>query len=111
MEVEGGGSGGIKFEVEVEGDGGGNKSEVEVEDGGGGGIIFEVEVEGGGGGIIFEVEVAVEASSLKWSGVEWSGGALCACARMLKLRMRMKFEWTQSSDWSRLILRLGLLLF
>ena len=81
MEVEGGGSGGIKFEVEVEGGGGGNKSEVEVEEGGGGGIIFEVE--GGGGGIIFEVEVAVEVSSLKWSGVEWSGGALCACAWML----------------------------
>ena len=77
VEVEGGG-GGIKSKVGVEGGGSGgikfgNKSEVEVEEGGGGGIIFEVEVEGGGGGIIFEVEVAVEVSSLKWSGVEWRG--------------------------------------
>ena len=53
MEVEGGGSGGIKFEVEVEGEGTG--------------IKFEVEVEGGGGGIKFEVEV-------EWRGMEW----LCA---------------------------------
>ena len=30
-----------------------------------------------------QMEAAVEVSSLKWSGVEWSGGALCTCAWML----------------------------
>ena len=52
----------LVFAVEVEGGGGGIKSEVEVE-GGGGGIKFEVEVE-------VVVEVVVEVSSLKWRCME-----------------------------------------